>query len=329
MNRQDTQDIDGVMLLDKPAGWGSTDALNRVKRLLGARKAGHGGTLDPMATGLLPLAFGMATRFSHESLEADKSYRATLLLGIVTDTADAEGRELQRRPVAADETDIRDACAAHVGSIAQVPPMFSALKRDGRPLYEYAREGIELERAPRAVRIDAIELLGLEPVPGVATGEPGSLRAEILVRCGKGTYIRTLAQDIGERLGCGAHLVALRRERVGGLGLQGAVSLAELESLTLPERLALLQPADMLVSGLPPVVLDEPHARRFLHGQRLRLAAVTRTDPIDPDDPAAGDGGQRVRVYHGARLIGTGQYDDGLLAPRRLLPFSINPTSLS
>jgi tRNA pseudouridine55 synthase len=329
MNRQDTQDIDGVMLLDKPAGWGSTDALNRVKRLLGARKAGHGGTLDPMATGLLPLAFGLATRFSHESLEADKHYRATLLLGIVTDTADAEGRELQRRPVSASETELRAACAAHVGCLTQVPPMFSALKRDGRPLYEYAREGIELERAPRAVRIDAIELHGLEAVPGVAAGEPGSLRAEITVRCGKGTYIRTLAQDIGERLGCGAHLVALRRERVGGLGLQGAVSLDRLESLTLPERRALLQPADMLVSGLPPVVLDEPHARRFLHGQRLRLAAVTRTEPLDPDGVAVADGGQRVRVYHGARLIGTGQYDDGLLAPRRLLPLRINPTSLS
>jgi tRNA pseudouridine55 synthase len=326
MNRQETQDIDGVMLLDKPAGWGSTDALNRVKRLLGARKAGHGGTLDPMATGLLPLAFGLATRFSHESLQADKGYRATMLMGIVTDTADAQGRELRRRPVAVSEAALREACAAHVGRIEQVPPMFSALKRDGRPLYEYAREGIELERAPRTVHIDAIELLGLEPVPGVAEGEPGSLRAEISVRCGKGTYIRTLAQDIGERLGCGAHLVALRRERVGGLGLQGAVTLALLESLDLPERLALLRPADTLVAGLPPLVLDEPHARRFLHGQRLRLAANTRAEP---DRACAPDSGQRVRVYHGARLIGTGQYDDGLLAPRRLLPFCINPTSPS
>ena len=326
MNRQETQDIDGVMLLDKPAGWGSTDALNRVKRLLGARKAGHGGTLDPMATGLLPLAFGLATRFSHESLQADKGYRATMLMGIVTDTADAQGRELRRRPVAVSEAALREACAAHVGRIEQVPPMFSALKRDGRPLYEYAREGIELERAPRTVHIDAIELLGLEPVPGVAEGEPGSLRAEISVRCGKGTYIRTLAQDIGERLGCGAHLVALRRERVGGLGLQGAVTLALLESLDLPERLALLRPADTLVAGLPPLVLDEPHARRFLHGQRLRLATNTRAEP---DRACAPDSGQRVRVYHGARLIGTGQYDDGLLAPRRLLPFCINPTSPS
>lgn len=329
MNRQDTQDIDGVMLLDKPAGWGSTDALNRVKRLLGARKAGHGGTLDPMATGLLPLAFGLATRFSHESLEADKRYRATLLLGVVTDTADAEGRELRRRPVAASESDIREACAGFVGCIEQVPPMFSALKRDGRPLYEYAREGIELERAPRAVRIDAIDLLGVEPVPGVPDGEPGSRRVEISVRCGKGTYIRTLAQDIGERLGCGAHLVALRREQVGGLGLQGAVTLAQLESLDQAARLALLQPADTLVSGLPPLVLDEPHARRFLHGQRLRLAAHTRADAADTAGSPAADAeaGQRVRVYHGAHLIGTGQYDDGLLAPRRLLPLRINPTS--
>ncbi|HPU53365.1 MAG TPA: tRNA pseudouridine(55) synthase TruB, partial [Burkholderiaceae bacterium] len=197
MNKQALQDIHGVLLLDKPSGWGSTDALNRVKRLLGARKAGHGGTLDPMATGLLPLAFGLATRFSHESLEAQKTYSARILFGITTDSADADGKPLASQPVAFDEAALRRVLNTFIGEIDQVPPMFSALKREGKPLYEYARAGETVEREARRVSILSLDLLALTAVDGVAAGEPGSLQADIRVTCTKGTYIRTLAEDIG------------------------------------------------------------------------------------------------------------------------------------
>lgn len=311
MNKQALQDIHGVLLLDKPSGWGSTDALNRVKRLLGARKAGHGGTLDPMATGLLPLAFGLATRFSHESLEAQKTYSARILFGMTTDSADADGRPLASLPVSFDEPALRQVLANFIGDLDQVPPMFSALKRDGKPLYEYARAGETVEREARRVRIVSLDLLALDAVPGVPAGDPGSLQADIRVTCTKGTYIRTLAEDIGAGLGCGAHLIALRRERIGALSIDKAITIAEFEALEPDARLARLMPAEVLISALPAVVLDEPHARRFLHGQRLRLAAQCET----PDTAAA----RRVRVYAGSDLIGTGTYDDGLLAPLRLI----------
>ncbi len=309
MNKQSSQDIHGVVLLDKPLGWGSTDALNKVKRLFGARKAGHGGTLDPMATGLLPLAFGQATRFSHESLEASKTYVARLCLGITTEGGDLEGPIREERPVRFDEATLETVLTQFVGEIDQVPPMYSALKRDGRPLYEYARAGLTVEREPRRVRIDAIERGAIGRDLSRAEGAPGSWWIDIRVSCSKGTYIRTLAEDIGERLGCGAHLIALRRERIGALGLDAAVTLEALERLEPGQRLAHLRPADCLIAGLPSVVLDEPHARRFLHGQRLRLA----------EQRGAGDRGGRVRVYAGAQLIGTATYDDGLLAPLRLI----------
>ena len=309
MNRQALQDIHGVVLLDKPQGWGSTDALSRVKRLLGARKAWHGGTLDPMATGLLPLAFGQATRFSHESLEAQKTYCARILFGITTDSGDADGKPLAQHPAAFDEPALRLALQAFVGEIDQVPPMFSALKRDGKPLYEYARAGETVERAPRRVTIESLELLSLSVPDGARAGDPGSLQAWVRVCCSKGTYIRTLAEDVGARLGCGAHLTALRRERIGSLSIDDSLTLEQIEAMEPAARLQCLRPADSLIAALPPVVLDEPHARRFLHGQRLRLAA-----PQEPPPRPA-----RVRVYAGAQLIGTGTFDDGLLAPIRLV----------
>ncbi len=311
MNKQALQDIHGVLLLDKPSGWGSTDALNRVKRLLGARKAGHGGTLDPMATGLLPLAFGQATRFSHESLEASKTYLARMLFGITTDSGDADGKLLEQKAVHLNEPALRTVVDGFLGDIEQVPPMFSALKRDGKPLYEYARAGETIEREARQVTIRSIELLGLEPVAGVAPGAPGSQQAHIRITCSKGTYIRTLAEDIGARLGCGAHLTGLRREAIGTLLLADAVTIEQLESMEPAVRLQCVRPAEMLISALPAVVLDDEHARRFLHGQRLRLAEQRVACEIEPL--------KRVRVYAGRQLIGTGTYDDGLLAPLRLI----------
>ncbi len=296
-NKQTREPIDGILLLDKPKGLSSNDALVRARRLLNARKAGHGGTLDPLATGLLPLLFGEATKFAHDSLDADKTYLAELALGVVTDTGDAEGRVLARREVGCDEAQLRAAAAAFVGEIEQVPPMHSALKREGRPLYEYARAGVTLERAPRRVVIHEIETLAFV----------GS-RATIRVRCGKGTYIRTLAADIGERLGCGAHLAGLRRERVGALSVADAITLEALEALEPAARRARLAPADALLADLPRVDLDAPAEARFLHGQKLRVAAATGSRDL-----------ARVRVYGAQRLLGVAALRDGVLVPQRLV----------
>ncbi len=289
--------VDGVLLLDKPAGLSSNHALQRARRLLGAAKAGHGGTLDPMATGLLPLAFGNATKFSADLLEADKTYEATLQLGVVTDTGDAEGVVTARMPVQVSGEDLIEACAHFTGQIEQVPPMHSALKRDGRPLYELARAGIEVERAPRRVHIHALELLAFDAA---------SATARVRVACSKGTYVRVLAQDFGARLGCGAHLVALRRERTGRLDLDQAVTLEQLEAAPLAERRALLARPDALLASLPAVDLDAALAARLLLGQRLAIGSALRG---------------RVRVYgHEHELLGTAQIDErGVLAPERLI----------
>lgn len=310
MARSASPEVDGILLLDKPLGLGSTQALGRARRLLCARKAGHGGTLDPMATGLLPLAFGPATRFAHESLDAAKTYVATLLLGLTTDTGDVEGVVQLQRAVAVDELRWHEAARHFVGEIEQIPPMHSALKHEGRPLYDYARRGELIDRAARRVTIESLELLALRPVEGVAPAAPGSLTATIRVRCSKGTYIRSLAADLGERLGCGAHLAALRREAVGALRVEQAVSLDDLEAMPPQERITRLLPGDALMAALRPLVLEPELARRFLQGQRLRLDAPgsARAD-VD-----------RVRVYDGSRLIGTGLYADGLLRPLRLVP---------
>jgi tRNA pseudouridine55 synthase len=298
--------VDGILLLDKPKGLGSNDALIRARKLLNALKAGHGGTLDPMASGLLPLMFGEATKFAQDALDADKTYLAELTLGIVTNTADAEGEILQRRPVNVDEAAFRAACAAFVGQIDQVPPMYSALKRNGKPLYEYARAGIEIERAARRVSIRSIDVLEWS-----LGGE--TPRARIRVACSKGTYIRTLAADIGERLGCGAHLSALRRERVGALALDSAIGLDALEALPLPARRAQLGPLDTLIAGLPRIDLDEAAAARFRNGQRLPAHALG-TVPAAQLQPAA-----RVRVYAGSQLLGLADWQNAVLAPLRLV----------
>jgi tRNA pseudouridine55 synthase len=286
--------ISGVLLLDKPQGLSSNTALQRARKLLNAEKAGHTGTLDPMATGLLPLCFGEATKFSQSLLDADKGYDAAVCLGVTTDSDDAEGRVLERRPVAVGRSQLETVLASLTGEIEQIPPMYSALKRDGKPLYELARQGIEVERAPRRVRIHGIELLAFD-------GE----RLEIRVSCSKGTYIRTLARDMGERLGCGAHLCALRRTATGGLSLEGAVTLEALEALAPADRDRLLRPPDLLLAALPMLEVPADRLTRYLNGQAVQLGA---------SDPGA------YRVYSSGRFLGLGELNmDGLLQPKRLV----------
>ena len=286
--------VDGVLLLDKAQGITSNGALQSARRLYNALKAGHTGTLDPLATGLLPLCFGEATKFAGELLDADKSYDALVRLGVTTDTADAEGQVLETRPVAVTRQQVETVLQGFRGEIMQVPPMHSALKRDGKPLYEYARAGIELERQPRRVTIHAIRLLAFE-----------TDTISMSVDCSKGTYIRTLAQDIGAALGCGAHLAALRRTRIGALSLDRAVTLAELAALSLPERDARLAPADSLLLDLPAAELGEIDAARLAHGQPVRW-----NGPV----------GARLRAYGGNRFLGLCQLSpDGYLVPRRLV----------
>ncbi|KXU91252.1 tRNA pseudouridine synthase B [Paraburkholderia monticola] len=293
--------LDGVLLLDKPIGLSSNDALIRAKRLYLAKKAGHTGTLDPLATGLLPLCFGEATKFSQDLLEADKTYEATMRLGIRTTTGDAEGEALEIRAVDCDEAAVRAALPRFIGGIVQIPPMYSALKRDGKPLYEYARAGQTVEREGRRVTIHALELIACA-LPDVT----------FRVTCSKGTYVRTLAEDIGEALGCGAHLVALRRTGVGALTLEHSITLDALSDATEVERDAWLQPVDALLSTFPQVSLNDDDTRRFLHGQRLKLSSLT----IAADALSAA----RVRVYSAqGRLLGVAKPGDGVLAPERLV----------
>jgi tRNA pseudouridine55 synthase len=286
--------VDGVLLLDKPTGISSNDALQKVRRLFSAEKAGHTGTLDPMATGLLPLCFGEATKFSADLLNADKTYEATLRLGICTDTGDAEGKIISEAPVTVDEAAFRAVLPEFTGPIRQIPPMYSALKRDGKPLYELARQGIEVEREARDVMIHQLELLSFDGP---------SASASVRVRCSKGTYIRTLAEDIGKVLGCGAHLTALRRTQVANLILPRALTLAEIEACAETERNALLQPVDTLLQDLPKLELQGDAIPRFSNG-----------NPV----PAELSG--LCRVYADDRLLGLGLGDgSGLVHPKRLV----------
>lgn len=290
--------LDGVLLLDKTLGESSNRALQAARRLYDAEKAGHTGTLDPLATGLLPLCFGEATKFSSDLLNADKRYVAVVQLGVTTDTADTEGKVLRRRPVEADRRAVEKALAAHTGEIDQIPPMYSALKRDGKPLYEYARAGIELERAARRASIHRLDLLDASDLAG------GRFVVEVL--CSKGTYVRTLAADIGEFLGCGAHLAGLRRTGIGPLDVAAAHSLAQLEALAAEARDALLLPPDSLVANLAEARLDAADAVRLRHGQSVRWS---------------GEAGARLRAYdHEDRFIGVcRQTVDGWLQPQRLV----------
>lgn len=294
--------VHGVLLLDKPLTWSSNDALQKVKWLLRAEKAGHTGTLDPLATGVLPLCFGAATKFSQLQLEAPKTYEAIAVLGTTTTTGDAEGEVLAQCPV--DPAQLTPERLAQVqaqftGPIRQVPPMHSALKKDGKALYEYARAGIEVERPAREVVIYALNLV-------LSQENPAVIAIKIRVTCSKGTYIRTLGEDIGKALGCGAHLSFLRRVDTGGLGVERCVTLAQLEAMDEAQRLACLQPVETLLAGHLPVTLDADNAGKFLSGMRRR-------GPW-PDALAVAVFGDKPHA-----LLGVGHVQAGQLIPDRLL----------
>ena len=272
----------GVLLLDKPVGLSSNDALQKAKWLLRAEKAGHTGTLDPLASGLLPLCFGAATKFSQVSLEADKRYTATLQLGVTTSTGDAEGELLQTRPVAFTAVQLEAALLRFTGPISQVPPMHSALKHEGKALYQYARAGVTIERAPRQVTIHALRLV-----------EGAGDRLVLDVVCSKGTYVRTLAEDLGEVLGCGAHLTALRRTGSGPLDVAQTVTLEAFQALDEAQREALLLPPDALLRDWPAIRLPADEAGKFLSGMRRRVphgdAAQVRVYGPSQDDRTVKD----------------------------------------
>jgi tRNA pseudouridine55 synthase len=288
-----------VLLLDKPLGLSSNQALQRAKWLLRAEKAGHTGTLDPLATGVLPLCFGAATKFSQLHLDADKTYETTVRLGLRTRTADAEGEVIAERPVACSIGQVVEVLDRFTGPIHQVPPMHSALKKDGKALYEYARDGETVEREAREVVIHELELLDAQ-----LHGEEPVLR--LRVRCSKGTYIRTLGEDIGEALGCGGHLTALRRTATGPFDVSQCVTLETLEALDEAERLARLLPVQSLLPDHAPVTLDAENAARFLSGMRRRGSW--------PDL-------ERVAVFGNAphALLGSAHVKAGELIPGRLL----------
>lgn len=288
--------VDGVLLLDKPAGLTSNAALQKAKRLYRAEKAGHTGTLDPFATGLLPLCLGEATKFSQFLLDADKVYLAEVRLGIRTSSGDLDGEVIATRPVDVPEATLRRALEAFKGDIQQVPPMHSALKHQGRPLYEFARQGIEIERPARRV---VVRELTLEAFSGTA--------CTLRVHSGKGFYVRALADDLGEALGCGAHLVGLRRMAAGGFTIADAVTLSELEVMTEAARDARLLPADGLIDELPDLTLDVESTWQISHGQavwmpRLRVGTLYRIYAPDQE------------------FLGVAEVnEDGKLAPKRLV----------
>jgi tRNA pseudouridine55 synthase len=285
--------IDGVLLLDKPSGVSSNAALQRARRAFDAAKAGHTGTLDPLASGLLPLCFGEATKFAQFLLEARKRYRATVRFGVTTDTLDAEGVVLATRGVALDAATIAAALPAFTGPQMQKPPAHAALKYRGRAYYDYARAGEEIPRAPRAVEIAEIALV-----------EWRAPDAVLDVECSKGTYVRVLAADLGERLGCGAHLAALQRTATGGFVLADAIGLDVLEALPASERDACLLPVDVLVAGLPRIEADAAATGAFLKGQAIAA-------------PPAASG---VHAVFGAQgLLGVADAVGGLAQPRRVV----------
>lgn len=297
---RNTRRVDGFVLFDKPKGLTSNAALQRVKRLYRAERAGHTGTLDPMATGLLPICLGEATKFAGELLDADKAYQAEVVLGVRTDTGDAEGEVIEQRAVSLNEDQIRQQMETVLqrfrGEILQTPPMYSALKVSGKPLYAYAREGRSLERTARPVIIHELRLLSLN-----------GTRLELHVACSKGTYIRVLAEDIGEALGCGAHLSALSRTAIGPFRLEQAHRLEDLEPMPDADRDGLLLAVDALLASCASVKLGIDDAARFGHGQAV--VSETRVFP------------GVVRVYGADQaFLGTGTADSaGRIQPKRLV----------
>ena len=290
------KNVNGVLLLDKPLGFSSNQALQKVKWLYSAAKAGHTGTLDPLATGLLPICLGEATKFAQYVTDADKTYFATIKLGATTTTGDAEGEILTTAPVNVLLEQFQTACLQFIGEISQMPPMYSALKHEGRALYEYAREGVDIERQSRIIHISNITVEKFEADV-----------AQITVVCSKGTYIRTLAEDIGANLGCGAHLIGLRRTETAGYLLSNTVTIEQLETMTIEALQALLLPVDSAIESLPKVILNTDAAFYIMQGQAVWLAGKT----------PAGD----LRLYDEQNnFLGLGfLQEDGKIAPKRLI----------
>lgn len=292
--RSSWRKLDGVLLFDKPLELSSNTALQKIRRLFQAEKAGHTGTLDPLATGLLPVCFGEATKFSNALLDADKSYTALLRLGQTTTTGDAEGEITAEHPVNFTQDELNLVLERFRGEITQLPPMYSALKHQGKPLYEYIREGITIDRPVRSITIHS---LVLHHFAGV--------EMEISVRCSKGTYIRTLAEDIGAALGCGAHLTGLRRTAIAHFNLSDGYSLQQLTEMTDADRDACILPLVSLMPDMPVLELDEIQVRRLAQGQRLGL------------ETGLPDG--KLGLYGPAGFVGVGLQTGRRIAPVRLI----------
>jgi tRNA pseudouridine55 synthase len=294
MARRDSRHLNGVLLLDKPLGISSNDALQQVRRLFNADKAGHTGTLDPNATGLLPICFGEATKFSNVLLGADKNYDATLRLGETTTTGDSEGDIVEVRAVEVKRCDVDRVFPMFRGEITQLPPMHSALKHQGKPLYEYIRKGITIERQRRPVVVHELHLNYL-----------AESEMDITVRCSSGTYVRTLAEDIGSVLGCGAHLIALRRTAIAHFEVGSSHRLQELREMTEPERDACILPMEDLMPNMPRLRLQADQVRRLSQGQQVGI------------DVGLPNGAVCLQGEHG--FIGVGLVHGSCVAPARLL----------
>ena len=295
MNIKKTRrDVHGVLLLDKPQGMTSNDALQKVKRLFNAKKAGHTGALDPLATGMLPICFGEATKFSQYLLDSDKRYRVIAKLGERTDTSDADGQIISTRSVNITQSQIEEALTHFRGDILQVPTMFSALKYQGKPLYEYARQGIVIEREARPITIYENQFIQYDSTKHELTLE---------IHCSKGTYIRTIIDDLGELLGCGAHVIYLRRLQVSNYPIDNMITLDELQNEPL------LMPVDSPLQDRPKVVLSESQGKDILLGRTVIVENSVNVETL-------------VRIYQGQQFIGAGTQILNKLSPKRLISTS-------
>lgn len=304
MNIKKTRrDLHGVLLLDKPQGMTSNDALQKVKWLFNAKKAGHTGALDPLATGMLPICFGEATKFSQYLLDSDKRYQVIAKLGERTDTSDADGQIICSKPVNITQSQIDEALTHFRGDILQVPTMFSALKHQGKPLYEYARQGIVIEREARPITVYENQFIQFDVTNHELTLE---------IHCSKGTYIRTIIDDLGELLGCGAHVIYLRRLQVSNYPIQKMVTLDALQNLA--DKDELLMPVDSPMNEYPKVILSEQQGKNILLGRTIEIDSIINEVNVSTKE-------NLVRIYQDQRFIGAGIQTNNKLSPKRLISF--------
>lgn len=302
MNIKKTRrDLHGVLLLDKPQGMTSNDALQKVKRLFNAKKAGHTGALDPLATGMLPICFGEATKFSQYLLDSDKRYQVIAKLGERTDTSDADGQIICSKPVNITQSQIDEALTHFRGDILQVPTMFSALKHQGKPLYEYARQGIVIEREARPITVYENQFIQFDVTNHELTLE---------IHCSKGTYIRTIIDDLGELLGCGAHVIYLRRLQVSNYPIKKMVTLDALQNLA--DKDELLMPVDSPMNEYPKVILSEQQGKNILLGRTIEIDTTINEVNVSTKE-------NLVRIYQDQRFIGAGIQINNKLSPKRLI----------